>query len=77
LWWVLLLASTLTSSLSPEASDLSHMFSISAYGYSAFTSSFPSLFWGKLMRVATLVRDLSTFAGYLTLLISIHSGESS
>jgi hypothetical protein len=77
LWWLLLLASTLASSFSPEPSDLGHMFSISAYGYSAFTSSFPSLLWGKLMRVATLVRDLASFAGYLTLLFSIHSGESS
>jgi hypothetical protein len=74
---LLLLASTLTPGLSSEAPDLSHVLPISAYGYTTFPSSFTSFFWGKLMRVAALVRDLSTFAGYLTLLISIHSGESS
>jgi hypothetical protein len=77
LWGLLLLASTLTPGFSPETSDFGHMFPISAYGYSAFTSSFPSLFWGKLMGISTLVRDLASFAGYLTLLFSIHSGESS
>jgi hypothetical protein len=77
LWGLLLLTSTLTSGFSPEPSDLGHMFSISAYGYSAFTSSFPSFFRGKLMRVPALVRDLSSLACYLTLLFSIHSGESS
>jgi hypothetical protein len=74
---LLLLPSTLTSSLPSEAPDLSHVFPVFAYGYTTFSSSFTSFVWGKLMRVAALVRDLSTFAGYLTLLISIHSGESS
>jgi hypothetical protein len=53
------------------------MFPISAYGYSTFTSSFASLFWGKLMSVAALVGDLASLAGYLTLFFSIHSGKSS
>jgi hypothetical protein len=74
---LLLLAPTLTSSLSPHTPDLGHMFPISAYGYSTFTSSFASLFWGKLMSVAALVGDLASLAGYLTLFFSIHSGKSS
>jgi hypothetical protein len=73
----LLLASTLTSGLTPETPDLRHVLSISAYGYATFSSSFPSLLRGKLMCVAALVRDLPTFARYLALFFNIHSGESS
>jgi hypothetical protein len=71
------LASALTSRFSSEAPYLGHVFPISTYGHTTFTSSFPSFFWGKLMRVATLVRDLASLTGNLTLLFSIHSGKSS
>jgi hypothetical protein len=73
---LLRLGSTLTSGLSPKSSDLSHVFPVFTDSHATFTTSFTSFLRGKLMRVAALVRDLAPFTGDLTLLLSVHSGES-
>jgi hypothetical protein len=74
---LLLLPSTLTTGFPTKTPYLRHVLPIFANGYATFTSSFASLLWGKFVSVATLVRDLASLTGNLTLLFSIHSGKSS
>jgi hypothetical protein len=73
---LLRLPAALTPSFSPKSSDLSHMFSVFADGDSAFSAGLASFLGGKLMSVATLVSDLATLTGYLSLLFGIHRGKS-
>jgi hypothetical protein len=73
---LLLLASALTPSLTTKPPDLSHVFSVLTYRDATFSARLSSFLWGKLMCIASLMSDLATLTCYETLLLRVHSGES-
>jgi hypothetical protein len=67
----------LTARFASQFSDFGHVLPISTNGLTTLTASLSGFLWGELMRMTPLMRNLAAFACDLSLLLGIHSGESS